>query len=362
MKIYEKEGFAYSALYSEMREKIVRGAFKRGDKLPPKRVVAEEKGVSVITVEHAYGLLCEEGYAEGRERKGYYVTYSEEDWFSTGGEKIIIGGHTGGGKDLSAFSLPLATYKKTARVVLNKYGGALLTRSEKRGTKELLCAVKRYLNRKYGINVSENQIIVGAGSEYLYGVLALTLKDRGVFAVESPSYHKIEKTYSAHGVACDPLSLGEDGVKSEELKRTTAKVLHVTPYGSFPTGITASPGKKREYLAWVQSDGRTLIEDDFESEFALGVKNAETIFSLDKSGKTVYLNSFTKTLSPAIRAAYMVLPQALLKEYEDKAGFFACTVPKFEQYLIAELLDSGDFEKHVNRVRNKLRREKITRV
>lgn len=357
MKKCEKVDFAYSALYSELREKIVRGAYKRGDKLPPKRVIAEEKGVSVITVEHAYGLLVEEGYAEGRERKGYFVTYSEEDWFSTGGEKVIVSGGEHSVKDLSAFSLPLASYKKTARVVLNKYGGALLARSEKRGAAELLHAIKRYLNRKYGISVNENQIIVGAGSEYLYGILALTLKDRGVFAVESPSYHKIEKTYAAFGINCDPLSLGEDGVKSDELRRTAAKVLHVTPYGSFPTGITASPGKKREYLAWVQRDGRTLIEDDFESEFALGVKNAETIFSLDTRGKTIYLNSFTKTLSPAIRAAYMVLPETLLKEYELKAGFFACTVPKFEQYLIAELLDSGDFEKHVNRVRNKLRRE-----
>ena len=154
------------------------------------------------------------------------------------------------------------------------------------------------------------------------------------------------------------LHLGDDGIESEFLWQTEAKVLHITPYRSFPTGVTASAAKKAEYLKWsVEKDG-IIIEDDFESEFTPSRKAEETLYSLDKNDRVIYVNTFTRTVGPYVRAAYMVIPKALEKVFSDKIGFYSCTVPVMEQYVLAELIENGDFVRHINRVRRKRREER----
>jgi len=198
--------------------------------------------------------------------------------------------------------------------------------------------------------------VIGSGAEYLYSLIVGLLGRERIFALESPSYPKIEQVYRASGVRCELLPLSADGVDSAALADTRASVLHISPYRSFPTGITASASKKHEYIRWADRENRYLVEDDFESEFSISKKSEETLYSLSKQGNVIYLNTFTQTVSPALRVGYMVLPTALLACFCERVGFFSCTVPTFEQYLLCELLRSGDFERHVNRVRRQKRK------
>ncbi len=346
----------YLNIYNEFREKIVNSVYKYGEKLPSKRSLAEERNVSVITVEHAYGLLYEEGYIDSVQKRGYFVVYSEEDCFSPLPDTEDSSPRPASSND-EAHTISHKLYKKTAKAVFDKYEQGLLTPSENGGCAELKGAIISYLAKRYGIYAKPDQVVVGAGSEYLYGIIAQMFGQGTVFAVESPSYKKINEVYKAHGINCDFLKMGKGGILSSELARTEASVLHVSPFRSYPTGITASAGKKVEYLNWLLSKDRFLVEDDFESEFSLNSKSVDTLFANDKSERTFYMNSFSKTVSPSLRTAYMIIPERLVGLYNERAGFYTCTVPKFEQYFITELLNSGNLEKHINRVRTKMKRE-----
>ena len=152
------------------------------------------------------------------------------------------------------------------------------------------------------------------------------------------------------------LRLGSDGIRTSELARTDASVLHVTPFHSFPSGITASAGKRSEYIRWAHSRGGYIVEDDFDSEFTLSSKAEDTLFSLEPKRSVLYLNTFSKTIAPSMRLGYMVLPESLTDAFEQSVGFYSCTVPVFEQYVLAELLSNGDFERHINRVRRRRRK------
>jgi GntR family transcriptional regulator/MocR family aminotransferase len=241
--------------------------------------------------------------------------------------------------------------------VLADYDRRILEPSPSRGVPELRQALAAYLQRSRGLAVSPEQIVIGSGAEYLYGqIIALLGKDR-IYAIESPAYEKLEQIYRAAGVTLRLLPLTRHGIDSAALADTDASVLHTTPYRSFPSGVTASASKRHEYIRWAGKSGRILIESDHDAEFSVASKPAETLFSLTDRDNVIYLNTFSKSISPAIRVAYMVLPESLVPEYEKKLGFYSCTVPTFEQLLLAELLGSGDFERHINRVRRKLRRE-----
>jgi GntR family transcriptional regulator/MocR family aminotransferase len=178
-------------------------------------------------------------------------------------------------------------------------------------------------------------------------------RNRGV-AIEDPSYEKIRKVYIANGVDCEMLKMGSDGIKSTELEKARAGLLHVTPFNSFPSGVTATASKRSEYVRWAEEREGYIIEDDFDSEFTVSMKAADTLFSLAPE-RTVYMNTFSKTIAPSVRIGYMVLPLSLLQEYEKRVGFYSCTVPVLEQIVLAELIENGDFERHINRVRRKRR-------
>ncbi len=357
--ISQKEA-AYLKLYRRLREQIVRGDFRYGERLPSKRSLAEDFSVSVITVEHAYEILCEEGYVAARQRSGYFVSYRESDGFSA-----LADGFEGPlppcrvPTDMAAISpetFPFSTLSCCARRVLSVYGEKILEKTPSAGAPALRQAIADYLARSHALRVDAEQIIIGAGAEYLYGLFVQLLGRDKIYASEDPSYEKIRQVYLQQGVCCRKLKLGRDGILSAELQQTDAQVLHITPYRSFPSGITAGASKRREYLSWVTRGQRFLIEDDFESEFTVLSKMEDTVFSLDQTGRVIYLNTFTKTISPAIRVAYAVLPPDLAQRFHRKLGFYSCPVATFEQYLVTELLQSGVFERHVHRVRRRKRR------
>ena len=348
---------AYLQLYYQIRRDIMDGIYPPHSKLPSKRTLAQDTGVSTITVAHAYELLCDEGYAESRERSGYVVIFRAEDVFATpikGNEQYTLSPAT---QENSPSDFPFSVLAKAMRTVISNAEEKILARSANVGTIELRKAIQQYLARNRGITANIDQIIIGSGSEYLYTLLVELLGRNKIYAIESPSYKKIEQVYTASDVQIKKLPLGTDGIDSAELRACHADVLHISPYRSYPSGISASASKRHEYLQWATQSGRMIIEDDFESEFSVSRKAEETLFAHTQQDNVIYMNTFSMTVSPSLRIGYMILPKHLVSDFNAKLGFFACTVPTFMQLVLAELITNGDFERHINRVRRMKRRE-----
>lgn len=345
----------YMQIYNNLRNDILNGVYPFGSKLPSKRQICDDLNVSVITVEHAMELLEEEGYIESRQRSGYFVAYKEGDNFSVASSAPLWNiDEAAAPSDISNY-FPFGIYAKTIRHVLSERGESIFNKSPNKGTPDLRLAIAEYLARNRNVYVSPEQIVIGSGAEYLYGLIVQILGRNLIYGIEKPSYEKIEQVYLANDVTCRLLPLGKDGILSSTLASTDAEVLHITPYRSFPSRVTANAAKRREYIRWAQTPGRFIVEDDFESEFTPSTKPQETVFSLAESGNVIYINTFSKTIAPSMRIGYMVLPQELMSEYEKHAGFYSCAVPTFDQYILAEFINSGNFERHINRVRRKNR-------
>lgn len=361
---------AYLQIYEGIRKDISDGVYPYNSKLPSKRVLASITGTSVITIEHAYGILCDEGYIESRERSGYYVIYSPGTVFSypEDDDRIMRERQEQNQETPSVISyenrddekISYAKLSRATRKVLSNDDADMMKKSPNFGTEKLRKAIALYLKRSRGIDASPSQIIVGAGSEYLYSLIIQFLGTENVYGIENPSYEKIYKVYKANGALVDKLKMGSDGIYSEELKRTKANILHVTPFNSFPSGITATASKRREYIEWVLTRGGLIIEDDYDSEYTMSKRIADTLYSLDKNNNVIYLNTFTRTIAPSIRMGYMILPERMIDEFEQKVGFYSCTVSVLAQYIVAELIESGDFERHINKVRLSRRKSEKT--
>lgn len=347
---------AYLQLYKLLKNDIIAGVFSFGSRLPSKRLLANELNVSTVTVEHAYALLCDEGYTEARERSGYFVIFRQTDGFASSAADVQS--PPPAHRAISAYpGFSVAILSKTIRKVLTDYHDVLLDTSPNAGREELREAIRAYLARNRGIFVTSEQIVIGSGAEYLYGLIVNLLGRDKVYAIESPSYEKIEQIYSAAGVTCELLPFSSDGIDSRALAQSKADVLHTTPYRSVPTGITASASKRHEYIRWSAAGQRFIIESDYGSEFSVSSQPMEPLFVLSGLDNVIYLNTFSRTISPSMRVGYMVLPRRLVQPFQEKLGFYSCTVPTFEQFVLTELINSGDFERHINRVRRSKRKE-----
>lgn len=389
---------AYMEIYDKFKREIEEGVYKFGEKLPSKRDLAATMQTSVITIQHAYALLDEEGYIESRERSGYFVSYKANDFFRSKYTNIMPNrdirtvpdvrtrkrdirtapdartkrtgplvqvrnqknrpsgsGRTNITIPSSEETISFNIVSKTMRRVLLDYGEKIMIKSPNKGCDELRYEIQAYLARNRGINVSIDQIVIGSGAEYLYSLVAQLFEKDSIIAVEDPCYEKIRKVYEAEGHKLEYLKLGRDGILSEELNNTKAQILHVTPFHSYPSQITADVSKKYEYLSWAGED-RYIVEDNYDSELTVSRKMEDALFALARGKGVIYINTFSKTIAPSIRIGYMILPQNLLERFEEKLGFYSCTVPAFDQYVLAELLKSGDFERHINRIRRQRRK------
>ena len=344
---------AYLQLYRQLRQDLVSGELPFGTRLPSKRLLAGELGVSLVTVEHAYALLCDEGYVEARERSGYFACFGGRPRRETPLPPLPAA------ESLEAppEDFPFSVLARTMRRVLSDYDRRILLRSPGPGTPELRAAIAAYIARTRGLSVPPERIVVGAGAEYLYSLIAQLFGRGTVFALEDPCYRRIRQVYEANGVKCLALPMGEDGIVSDALAACEAGVLHVTPFESFPSRVTASAGKRHEYAAWARERDSWLVEDDYASEFASVTKQIDTICSLAPE-RVLYLNSFSRSFAPSMRTAFLVLPDGLLGLYRKRLGFYSCTVPVFEQYVLAEFIASGELERYVNRRRRKIRQQK----
>ena len=380
---------AYLQLYELLKRDIMLGIYSYSDKLPSKRTIAQDTGISIITAEHALELLCEEGYIEARQRSGYFVIFRDRDFTvspgnefedafkvrtntfdantgSSSGKTNTVNTRDNFGKFLSGASLssshgkadfPFSVLARTMRKVLLDYGENILIKSPNQGAEVLRREISSYLKRSRAIYVDPSQIVIGAGAEYLYGLIAQLLGRNRIYALEDPSYDKIEKVYRSLDITCDMLTMGNDGIISSELERTQATVLHITPFNSFPSGITAGISKKHEYLLWATKRQGYIIEDNYDSELTVSKKPEEPLFTLAGGSNVIYVNTFSQTIAPSIRVGYMILPKDMVDDFNDREGFYSCTVSLYEQYVLADLLRNGDYERHINRVRRNRRKE-----
>ncbi len=351
----KQEKPAYLALYEAVRQEIIEGTWPYGARLPSRRQTARDRVVSAVTVDHSYELLCQEGYIESRPRSGYFVCFRQGDTFALPPARETAR-HAVEYSDDKENAFPFSVLARTMRRVLTEYGEEIMVRSPNTGCVLLREALCRYLARNRGIRVRPDQIVIGAGAEYLYGLVVELLGSGRIYGIEAPSYQKIEQVYRSRNVQVDFCPLGKDGILSEALRSTKASVLHITPFRSFPSGVTATASKRGEYLRWASEPDRYIVEDDYESEFSLLRKPEETLFAGTARQNVIYLNTFSRTVSPSFRVGYMVLPRALLPVFEERVGFYSCTVPTFEQYVLAELISGGDFERHINRIRRSERK------
>ncbi len=344
---------AYMQIYSAIRSMIVNGAYPTGTRLPSKRELARDSGVSIITAEHAFQLLAEEGLCELRARSGCYVKYTPEHSFP-------LSDHWQGNiyeHDSAVYhndDIPFSAVASKLRKVILDQGERILMKSPNNGCAELREAICRYLARNRNINVTTEQIVIGSGAEYLYGLCIQMLGRDRIVALENPSYRKILEVYTANGASCELLSMDSEGIRTDELKRSKAGILHVTPFNSFPSHITASAERRQKYLNWAKEREAVIIEDDYDSEFSLTGTAPQTLYSQTDDENVIYLNTFSKTIAPSLRVGYMILPNAYIPLYQQTVGFYSCTVPMLEQYFLSEWLDSGEFERNISKIRNRV--------
>ena len=354
----------YEALYRCIRGDILSGVLRAGEKLPSKRALAANLDVSKITVETAYGQLLAEGYLRTVEKVGYFVEAVERLPVTPEAplaaaipqEPEPLLDLTGNGPA----HFPFSVWSRLQREVMLDYGEKLLLPMPATGIPELRRAIGEHLAAFRGMRVNPDNILLGAGTDFLYNLLLQLLGRDKVYAVEEPGYSKIRRIYEAGGVRCMGAEMDDSGVLPDRLK--DAQVLHISPSHHFPTGLVTPIHRRLELLQWAAAaPDRWIIEDDYDSEFRFDAHPMPTLSSLDPTGRVIYMNTFSKTLAPSIRISYMVLPGALMERFRSRLGFYSCTVSSFEQYTLARFLDGGHFEKHINRMRKfyKSRRNRV---
>ncbi|MGN0402931.1 MAG: PLP-dependent aminotransferase family protein [Acetatifactor sp.] len=358
----EKDAPLYKNLYENIRNDIKRGVLRCGDKMPSKRTLARNLGVSVITVEKAYDQLIGEGYLYTLPQKGYYISNTVPLLAFPKNIPVPKMINRNPENDRVAFDFssnmiesscfPFSIWAKIIRETISLKERELMTNSPCNGVYDLRVAIAKHLSGFRGMSVDPDQIVVGAGTEYLYSLLTKLIGENKIYCIENPGYKKLKSIYELNHNVCRLVSLDDAGIKIEELRNSQADVAHISPTHHFPTGITMPVSRRYELLAWAnEKEGRYIIEDDYDSEFRIKGNPIPTLQSIDTGGKVVYMNTFSKSLASTIRISYMVLPPELANLYYEKLSFLACTVPTFEQYTLAEFISQGYFEKHINRMR-----------
>lgn len=356
----------YEHLYRCIKQDILQKKLKSGEKLPSKRTFAKNLGVSTITVESAYAQLVAEGYLYTLPKRGYYVCDLEKGeepppprpkqelprqpvrrtyWADFVGSSVA--------KDMFPFSVWV---KLLRDVTAGEDEATLLTDTSAGGIRQLRQSISDHLYQFRGMSIDPEQIVVGAGTEYLYSVLIQLLgRDRG-YAMEDPGYLRLSKIYEKNDVRVCHIPMDASGIIPEKLEESGAEILHITPSHHFPTGIVMPVSRRYEFLSWAsKGENRYIIEDDYDCEFRLSGRPIPTLQSIDVMEKVIYINTFSKSLAPAFRISYLVLPKHLVTRFYETLGFYSGTVSCLEQMTLARFLSEGYFEKHINRMRNHYR-------
>ena len=365
------EASLYEYVYQQIRDDIVAGRIVAGEHLPSKRAFARHLGISVITIENAYSQLLAEGYICSKPRRGYYacelpeapvLASAAEDADRDSAPAGLNAHDTGGQPEQFAPLSPSAL--EAARLWQSALRATLTSEDEReifspapaQGTARLRRAIAHHLRGTRGMNVNPDNIVIGAGAQLLDTMLVQLLGTDKVYAVEDPGYLRLTRIYQAMGCEVRHIALDGEGVDLGALQNAGTDVLHLMPSHQYPTGLVTSIARRYALLSWAAEQlGRYLIEDDFDCEFRLAGKPIPALASIDAAQSVIYTNTFSKSLSSALRLAYMVLPDELMERFRRELGFYASSVSSVDQVALARLLESGDYERHVNRVRVRAR-------
>lgn len=365
------ESSLYEYVYQQIRDDIVAGRIAAGEHLPSKRAFASHLGISVITIENAYSQLLAEGYICSKPRRGYYACeLPEAPVLATAAEDAdrdtapaSLGVHDSYGQP-EQFAPLSPSALEAARLWQSALRATLTSEDEReifspapaQGTARLRLAIAHHLRGTRGMNVNPDNIVIGAGAQLLDTMLVQLLGADKIYAVEDPGYLRLTRIYQAMGCKVRHIPLDGEGVNLGELLDAGADVLHLMPSHQYPTGLVTSIARRYALLSWAaERPGRYLIEDDFDCEFRLAGKPIPALASIDAAQSVIYTNTFSKSLSSALRLAYMVLPDELMERFRRELGFYASSVSSVDQVALARLLESGDYERHVNRVRVRAR-------
>lgn len=356
----------YSQLYNAIRTSLESGEIITGEKLPSKRELALHLKISVVTVENAYSQLCAEGYIHSKPGSGFYAEKiqhrlsSENSAVPQIADEPLLKNYKynfGTNRADTAF-FPFSSWAKLSREVLSSQSEELLNACSPLGTMELRTQIAVYLKSFRGMNVNPNQIVVGAGSEYLTGLIIQLLSRDTAYGLENPGYGKIYRIFHQNCKKLVPVPMDSFGADISSVF-DDADVFHITPSHHFPLGTVMPISRRQEILSMVYSEnGKYIIEDDYDSEFRFSGRPIPTLQSMDVRGRVIYINTFTKTLAPSMRISYMVLPPQLVEVYRQKLGFYACTVPVFEQFTLAEFIRQGFFDRHISRMKKLYRKRR----
>ena len=348
----------YEQLYRALKADILSGVLPGGGKLPSGRALSEHLGVSRVTVETAYAQLLAEGYVTSRERAGSFVEavtpaappLPEPEPAAPDAPEPPAA------QTPPARQFPFSVWARLMRGVLLDRRGDLLQSVPDAGLWALREAVAGELYRQRGVRVSPEQVYIGAGAEYFYNLLIQFLGREKIFALEEPGHRKIARVYQANGVQMRLIRMDGDGVLPALVGQSGADVLHISPSHHYPTGTVMPITRRQALMRWLtEGPERYLIEDDYDSEFRFTGLPIPTMQSMDQSGRVIYMNTFSRTIAPALRISYMILPKALLARWRETMGFYSCTVPSFEQMTLTRFLAEGYFEKHLNRMKKHYR-------
>ena len=381
----------YIYLYMCIKEDILTGKLKPGEKLPSKRALANHHNLGVVTVANCYEQLLSEGYIVSYERKGYFVEeLSELQNRSPGSSQLPLAEPAGEeaapvsaetgeqpkaeeedreysfdfkANRASLDLFPRATWNQLMRKTLYQEDDSLYTTPPYNGLYILRKAIAGYLERERGMYVDPSQIIIGAGTEYLYSRLTQLFGRHSIFGFEDPGYKNLAAITASYGNPCRFIPSDGSGLRVDLLDDSGVDVVHVSPANQFPTGRTMPARRRAELFEWVSRvKKRYIIEDDYDSEFRYKGRYIVPMFADGASEKVIYMNTFSKTMVPSLRISYMVLPKNLVEKYRETVSFYSCTVSSFEQYTLAHFISEGYFERHINRLKNYYRKIRLSLI
>ena len=351
----------YQALYQQLRQEIQSGALACGQKLPSKRKLSEQLGVSINTVDSAYCQLEAEGFIQSSPRRGFFVldtgllpqaprpvrpqpagpAPAQKTWavdFSPSG--------------MARQQFPFGVWRRLMKNCFNEYDQRLLLRTEPQGDLGLRQAVADYLYRARGVVSTPEQIIIGAGTDNLLLILGYILSPDYLLAVENPLYNRAHALFSRLGHSVAAVPVDPDGIRISALPSQDRVAVYTTPSHQYPLGYAMPIGQRAALLRWSsQGSARYIIEDDYDSEFRYQSRPIPSLQSIDTLGRVIYLGTFSRSVAPALRISYMVLPQSLLELYHREYRGYASTVSGFEQTVLRQFMVEGHFETHVSRMR-----------
>ena len=362
----QSESPLYEQIYQYIKNEIRQGKLEAGSRLPSTRILARNLRLSRSTTQMAYDQLLSEGYIEALPCKGYFVCKIEElvEVRQKGGGSFVEPGDTGKdryqvdfsprGIDLDSF--PFNTWRKISRNTLVDDNKEMFAAGDPQGERALRTAIGDYLHSARGVDCRPEQILIGAGSEYLLMLLSQILGNGRKIAMENPTYKQAYRVLKGEGYPVIPVDMDRYGMDVQRLSRSSADVAYVMPSHQYPTGAVMTIGRRAELLRWAEREpDRYLIEDDYDSEFRYRGKPIPSLQSSDEKGKVIYIGTFSKAIAPAIRVSYMVLPGDLLDIYRRDCSFYSCTVSRIDQRILNEFIRDGYFERHLNKMRMRYR-------